>query len=216
MGGTSEGKRERRERLRRAVPRTRCFNLGYLPRRHQYGSKGHGHWSHVRPGVRIPCDSEEQVRGGNMVRRSAGYAKLMSTFTSRILTATLATLLSGALGASPSPASAIQTRNTPPSHRVEPVVFGNTQVGQFVRVSNGTWSGGGVFQFSFQWYACSTQQTSVSSLIPRSCTKINGATNTSFWPQKAQKGKYLAALITARNSAGTGQVLTKTTKTKIT
>jgi hypothetical protein len=45
-----------------------------------------------------------------MVRRSAGYAKLMSTFTTRILTATLATLLSGALGASPSPASAIAQR----------------------------------------------------------------------------------------------------------
>ena len=140
----------------------------------------------------------------------------MSNFTSRILAASLATLLSGALGASPSPASAIPLRNTPPTHQVEPVVFGITQIGQSVQVSNGTWNGGGVFQFSYQWYACSTQQTSVSTLIPRSCTKINGATKTSFWPQKAQKGKYLAALITARNSAGTGQVLTKTTKTKIT
>jgi hypothetical protein len=140
----------------------------------------------------------------------------MRTFASRILVASLATLLSGALGSSPLPARAIQMRNTPPSHQVEPVVFGIAQVGQYVQVSNGTWRGGGVFQFSYQWYVCSTQQTSVSTLIPRSCTKIIGATKTSFWPQKAQKGKYLAALITARNSAGTGQVLTKTTKTKIT
>ncbi len=148
--------------------------------------------------------------GGFQEMNRARQAMSLKGLSARLLIALLIAL------SFPYSANAFVMRNTPPSHRVAPVVTGIAQVGQFVQVLNGTWSGGAPFQFTYQWYACSSIQSSVSVSIPRSCTKINGARQTSFWPQKAQRGKYLAALITARNSAGTGQVLTKTTKTKIT
>jgi hypothetical protein len=70
----------------------------------------------------------------------------------------------------------------------------------------GTWAGYPTPVISYQWYACTSRVMSVTQTIPRSCTKISGATKSTLAVVNSLNSKYLAVLVTGQ---GTGTTATK-------
>ena len=66
---------------------------------------------------------------------------------------------------------------------------------------------------SVQWFACSSSSLSASAALPDGCVAIAGATGTTFTITSAQKGKYLLAATTAKNSATSSAGVTSYSRT---
>ena len=99
---------------------------------------------------------------------------------------------------SPTP-SASPTRPVAASASVKPTVTGTSKVGRTLTAHKGTWAGSPAPTFKYQWYSCSKSIKSTSSVIDRSCTKISGKTATTIKLERAQKGKYIALLVTGQS-----------------
>ena len=115
---------------------------------------------------------------------------------------------SGAGGAG-SPASSIASgivTAPPPPPAVKPVnqtvpaITGTARVGQKLGASAGTWTGSPPIVFTYQWERCSP-----------SCSTIHGAGSTAYTPTGADQGDRLAVIVTASNSAGSGQTVSAAT-----
>ena len=86
---------------------------------------------------------------------------------------------------------------------VKPTVTGTFRVGQTLTASKGTWVGYPTPTFTYQWYVCSIAIISVRTTVPSGwCGRIPGATRSTYKLTSAQRGKYVAVLVTGR-SAGT-------------
>ena len=83
-----------------------------------------------------------------------------------------------------------------------PTISGTARVGNKLTASKGTWTGYPTPTFTYQWYACTAAVSSPRTSIPRTCTPISSATGSTFTVQSAQRGKYIAVLVTG-TSAGT-------------
>jgi hypothetical protein len=75
-----------------------------------------------------------------------------------------------------------------------PTVSGGAVSGQALTVSNGTFSGGAIASYSYQWYR------GTSSSCSSSGTAISGATSSSYTTQAADVGDELCAVVTANNA----------------
>ena len=67
-------------------------------------------------------------------------------------------------------------------------------------VSPGTWSSApatSAGSFSYAWYQCSNEITSVPNSLPNGCTLIAGATSQSYFPVDGNAGKFILAKVTA-------------------
>jgi len=84
----------------------------------------------------------------------------------------------------------------------KPSVSGTAKVSKTLTAKQGAWTGYPSPTISYQWYACNGSILIPKSALPTSCKKISGAAKTSFKIVSAQKGKYLAVLVTG-SSAGT-------------
>jgi hypothetical protein len=93
-----------------------------------------------------------------------------------------------------------------------PTISGTARVGRKLTASKGTWTGYPTPTFTYQWYTCTAAISSPRTSIPRTCTPISSATGSTFTVLSAQKGKYIAVLVTG-TSAGTRSTswLSKTT-----
>jgi uncharacterized repeat protein (TIGR02543 family)/uncharacterized delta-60 repeat protein len=89
---------------------------------------------------------------------------------------------------------------------VKPTIAGTAKVGKTLTAKRGTWTGYPAPTISYQWYACSGSISTPKSAVSTSCKKISGATKSSFKIVSAQKGKYVAVLVTG-SSAGTTKTL---------
>ncbi len=94
----------------------------------------------------------------------------------------------------------------------KPTISGTAKVSKTLTAKKGTWTGYPAPTVSYQWYSCSKKVSSPKSSVPKSCKKITGATKSTLKLKKAQKGKYLAVLVTGKSS-GTSKTswLTKST-----
>ena len=107
-------------------------------------------------------------------------------------------------GGSSSPASSsttgiVQPVSAPPSKPSSsspPVISGTTTVGQTLMSSTGAWSGTPPIGYAHQWQRCTS-----------SCSAITGATSTSYTLTSADVGARVAVVVTATNSAGSGQAI---------
>jgi hypothetical protein len=79
---------------------------------------------------------------------------------------------------------------------VKPTVTGTSTVGKTLTAAKGTWTGYPAPTFTYQWYACTTAVSVPSVTVPTTCKRITGATRSTFKLTSAQRGKYVAVLVT--------------------
>jgi subtilisin family serine protease len=82
-----------------------------------------------------------------------------------------------------------------PINSALPNITGTTSIDQTLTTSNGTWTGWASPNFSYQWFACS------SNLGTDSCLAIGSATKSTFKLTSSQVGKNIRVRITASYSA---------------
>jgi hypothetical protein len=93
-------------------------------------------------------------------------------------------------------------------------VSGTAKVGSTLTANKGSWTGTPAPTYSYKWYRCTVAATKVATAAPAAaakCSVITGKTAATYKLTTADKGKYVRALVTVKNSAGTKYSLTKTT-----
>jgi len=94
----------------------------------------------------------------------------------------------------------------------------NTKVGTVLSVSKGAWAGTAPITYKYTWYRCTNKASTASTAKPATaakCLVIAGKTSSIYRLVSADKGKYIRAMITATNVAGTSYSTTKSTVTKV-
>ena len=95
---------------------------------------------------------------------------------------------------------------------VKPTVTGTSTVGRTLTAAKGTWTGYPTPTFTYQWYACTTVVSAARATVPTTCTKITGATRSTFKLTSAQRGKYVAVFVKGTSLRTTATTwLSKTT-----
>jgi hypothetical protein len=95
---------------------------------------------------------------------------------------------------------------------VKPAVTGTSAVGWTLTAAKGTWIGYPTPTFAYQWYACTKAVSAASSTVPATCKKITGATKSTFKLTSAQRGQYVAVVVTGTSLRTTATTwLSKTT-----
>jgi hypothetical protein len=114
------------------------------------------------------------------------------------------------------PAITVVAPKVKPSVRTAASVMGSsTKVAKTLTAGKGLWSGSSTIAYTYKWYRCSVSSTKTATTAPTSsakCATISGATKSTYKLAKADVGKYVRVLITAKNTAGTAYSLSKTSK----
>jgi hypothetical protein len=85
---------------------------------------------------------------------------------------------------------------------VKPSVSGTAKVSKVLAAKRGTWAGYPTPKITYQWYSCTKKVATVKAKVPITCKKISRSTKSTLKLAKAQKGKFIAVLVTG-TSAGT-------------
>ena len=94
---------------------------------------------------------------------------------------------------------------------VKPTAFGTATVGRTL-TARGTWVGYPTPTLRYQWYVCTRAVTVARSTVPSTCKRISGATRSTYKLTSAQRGKYVAVLVTGTSLRTTATTwLSKTT-----
>jgi hypothetical protein len=94
---------------------------------------------------------------------------------------------------------------------VKPTASGTARVGRTL-TARGTWAGYPTPTFRYQWYVCTRAVTVARSTVPSTCKRISGATRSTYKLTSAQRGKYVAVLVTGTSLRTTATTwLSKTT-----
>jgi hypothetical protein len=94
---------------------------------------------------------------------------------------------------------------------VKPTAFGTATVGRTL-TARGTWVGYPTPTLRYQWYVCTRAVTAARSTVPSTCKRITGATRSTYRVTSAQRGKYVAVLVTGTSLRTTATAwLSKTT-----
>jgi hypothetical protein len=105
-----------------------------------------------------------------------------------------------------------------PTRGIAASVSGTAKIGKSLTAKNGSWSGTAPIAYTYKWYRCSVVGKTVAITAPTSsakCSVISGATKSVYKLAKADKGKYVRVLVTAKNAAGTAMSLSKSTSLKV-
>jgi hypothetical protein len=94
---------------------------------------------------------------------------------------------------------------------VKPTASGTARVGRTL-TAGGTWTGYPTPTLRYQWYVCTKAVTVARSTVPSTCKRISGATRSTYKLTAAQRGKYVAVLVTGTSLRTTATTwLSKTT-----
>ena len=94
---------------------------------------------------------------------------------------------------------------------VKPTASGTARVGRTL-TARGTWAGYPTPTLRYQWYVCTKAVTVARSTVPSTCKRISGATRSTYKLTSAQRGKYVAVLVTGTSLRTTATTwLSKTT-----
>ena len=94
---------------------------------------------------------------------------------------------------------------------VKPTVAGTATVGKTL-TARGTWTGYPTPTLTYKWYVCTRAVTAARSTVPSTCKRITGATRSTYRVTSAQRGKYVAVLVTGTSLRTTATAwLSKTT-----
>jgi hypothetical protein len=105
-----------------------------------------------------------------------------------------------------------------PAVRVAATVAGTAKVGKTLTAGKGSWTGTATISYTYKWYRCVAKGTVTSKGAPLAsakCSTISGATKSAYKLAKADIGKYVRVLVTAKNSKGSSYSLSKTTSLKV-
>jgi hypothetical protein len=105
-----------------------------------------------------------------------------------------------------------------PAVRVAATVFGTAKVGKTLLGRSGSWTGTATISYTYKWYRCTVVGKTATTTAPASsakCSTISGATKSSYKLAKADIGKYVRVLVTAKNSKGYAYSLSKSTTGKV-
>jgi hypothetical protein len=97
---------------------------------------------------------------------------------------------------------------------VKPTAFGTATVGRTL-TARGTWVGYPTPTLRYQWYVCTRAVTAARSTVPSTCKRITGATRSTFKLTSAQRGKYVAVLVTGTSLRTTATAWLSKTTTKV-
>ena len=98
------------------------------------------------------------------------------------------------------------------SATVKPAISGTATVNLTLTAAKGTWTGYPSPTFTYQWYVCTSAVTIARTTVPSTCVKISGATRSTYKLTSAQRGKYVAVLVTGTSLRTTATAwLSKTT-----
>jgi hypothetical protein len=99
-----------------------------------------------------------------------------------------------------------------PSIDRPPLLSGSNRVNSTIKITNGLWSGSSPTTTSYRWYRCNSAVREKLSSIPKasSCSTISGANKSSYKLTSRDRNKYITALVTTRNVAGTASSTCKT------
>ena len=92
------------------------------------------------------------------------------------------------------------------------------KVGTTLSSVKGTWVGTGSISYKYSWYRCTKKGATTSNAKPvaaNKCAVIARQTSSKYKVTKADKGKYVRVLVTAKNSIGTTYSLSKSTSGKV-
>ena len=94
---------------------------------------------------------------------------------------------------------------------VKPTASGTARVGRTL-TAGGTWAGYPTPTLRYQWYVCTKVVTVARTTVPSTCKRITGATRSTYKLTSAQRGKYVAVLVTGTSLRTTATTwLSKTT-----
>ncbi len=94
---------------------------------------------------------------------------------------------------------------------VKPTASGTARVGRTL-TAGGTRAGYPAPTLRYQWYVCTKAVTAARSTVPSTCKRISGATRSTYRLTAAQRGKYVAVLVTGTSLRTTATTwLSKTT-----
>ena len=97
---------------------------------------------------------------------------------------------------------------------VKPKVTGTAKVAKTLTAA-GTWTGYPTPTLRYQWYACTKAVTAARSTVPSTCKRITGATRSTYRVTSAQRGKYVAVLVTGTSLRTTATTWLSKTTTKV-
>ena len=107
--------------------------------------------------------------------------------------------------------SSVSTIDQRATATVKPTAFGTATVGRTL-TARGTWVGYPTPTLRYQWYVCTRAVTAARSTVPSTCKRITGATRSTFKLTSAQRGKYVAVLVSGTSLRTTATTwLSKTT-----
>jgi hypothetical protein len=112
------------------------------------------------------------------------------------------------------PALPVVPTTVAPTMRTAASVSGTAKIGKTLTVSKGSWTATPTPTYSYKWYRCSVSGSTAKTTAPTSslkCSTISGKTSSTYKLASADKGKYIRAFVTVKNSKGTKYSLTKTT-----
>ena len=95
-----------------------------------------------------------------------------------------------------------------PSLTTAPVISGTPAVGSTVSLNTGVWTASPT-SYSYQWLECPSAVAAASNSFPAGCSRISGATTSTFAVTNTTVGKHLSARVSAINAAGTSSTWTK-------
>lgn len=106
------------------------------------------------------------------------------------------------------PTAVSASAQAPPRATGEPTISGTPVVGNRLTASNGSWSGTGPFNYTYQWLRC---PASGSGGNGEGCTAISGATFRRYTVKQADVGHRLRVRVTAANSEGSASATSNAT-----
>ena len=98
----------------------------------------------------------------------------------------------------------------------KPSVSGNAKVSKTLTAKKGAWTGYPTPAFTSQWYACNKKISTAKDAVPSTCKKVRGATKSTLKLTEAQKGKFIAVVVTGTSlgTSGTKSLSRSTVKVK--
>jgi hypothetical protein len=105
-----------------------------------------------------------------------------------------------------------------PALRTAATVAGTAKVGKTLTAGKGSWTGTATIAYTYKWYRCTVVAKTATTALPASsakCSTISGATKSTYKLAKADIGKYVRVLVTAKNSKGYAYSLSKSTTGKV-
>jgi alpha-tubulin suppressor-like RCC1 family protein len=91
-----------------------------------------------------------------------------------------------------------------PVNTAIPTITGTAKEGETLKAKEGTWSGVTPFTYTYQWQRCNASSE---------CSNIASATSAEYKPKAEDVGLTLRVVVTAKNSAGTGEANSAKTAT---